>query len=331
MKRWIMLSVVLGAVSCFAGADEALKIERGKRVIAEMEEVFVQIQERVDGITQELLLADAAVEKKISGLVKMMSSLKDSSGSGNRIARSKMQLIEGLERSIKFYAQRRAKNMDDLMRPHTAVSKDDLKGDADRLEARVDKRIEQIMQITQSFTQHEDYDKYLYQNRGHYSSMYDGGGVRQIQNPKYKQNRKVARVGENTRARLMEEIQQALNGLQRDVVLMQQKVRYAQTREEYDLRSEEVAKVEARIAQLTKNIHELAVPAAAPQTREVGGQKAAHTLDLQLRNAIAGIQQDYRSMLAKKSQLDLERTRLHTLDVKLAYNRRLMKTLQGTH
>jgi hypothetical protein len=146
-------------------------------------------------------------------------------------------------------------------------------------------------------------------------------------NPEYQQNKKVSRVGENTRSQLIEKIQKAIAGLERDLAPLQARLQAAQTQEIYDLHSGEIEVAEKRIAELTSKIDELAAPPPASPTREVGGQKAAHTLDLQVRETVKEIQQDYRNMLAKKSQLDLERTRLHTVNVKLAYNQKVMTRL----
>ena len=123
--------------------------------------------------------------------------------------------------------------------------------------------------------------------------------------------------------KLMEDVRKGIEKLSRETTILQQRLRSVSKQDQYDLLVAEIERNQKLEASLNEKLMELAKPGGT-KTEKVGGQKAAHTLDLQIRDTIAGIQQDYRNMLARKSKLDLERSRLYTLRLKLDYNVKLL-------
>lgn len=342
MKKSIIfcLAAYAGVTLCTASAQTSKvqpstetpeqKIARGERVIAEMSAVVASDTKKVKDKTDELLKMDESIENKIDKLVATLGTLKDSQDSGNRIENNKKKLIEGLQNSIDFYQKRRAQKQHDIQWERSDYKREDLGGDMSFLNERIDKRVDQIIALTQSFTKHEDYDQYIYsQPRDSHGNYYNGVSTFQTENPKYRHNKKVARVGENKRADIMEELQEGLDKLKRETKSMQDTLRGAGSRSQYDSQVKQIEDNEKRMESLNEKIHSLATPSQGASSQTVGGKKAAHSLELMVREVVASIQKDYRTMLAKKSDLDLARTRLNTLRAQLDYNNNLMKKLKA--
>jgi hypothetical protein len=332
MKK--MLAAVMMLAAGWAGtnataqedADKAAKIANGTRIIAEMEQGVQLYEKRVQDLTDELLKMDASIEKKVDTLVSTLSGLKDTEDSKNRIERNKADLIAGLRKSIQFYAQRRRLKVDEASRAGANVSKEDLQKDIAYLEERINKRVDQIMKVTKSFTKHEDYDKYIhYQDNNDY---YDGQDHKE-KNPKYEQNKRVTQVSDNAKEDLMADMQTSIQKLRQENILAQDKIKMAGSKEEYDRLVADVEQKDKMIESLSAKLTEMATPYDAPATKPVGSQKAAFELEKLIKDSIAGIQQDFRNMLARKGQLDLERSRLHGTRMKLEYNQGVMKRLKG--
>lgn len=326
MKYAFCFLTAIAVLNAPAQDDEATraKIARGQAIISEMEQ-YVDHQEKVvEDMTSSLLAMDASVETRIDQLVTTLASLKDSQDSGADVERLKKDLIDGLQRSIQFYQQRRAAKKDDLIRGTSTMSDDDLEKDMKHLDDRTDTRIAQIVELTQSFAQQEYVDKYIY-------TVEDGrwrkdDEVRREINPAYRQNKKVTDVSEQVRAGLIEDARSAIAKLKNETIIMQQNLRAATSQEQHDLIASEIDRNHQQMDVLSGRIQELTTT-GSPETTIVGGEKAAQTLAAQVRETLVGIQQDYRTMLARKSQLDLERSRLHTARIKLEYNQRLMNEL----
>lgn len=326
MKCAVCFLATVSVLSAQAQDDEATraKIARGQTIISEMEQYVDRQEKTVDDMTSALLAMDAGVEKKIDQLVTTLASLKDSPDSGADVERLKKDVIDGLQRSIQFYQQRRAAKKDDLLRGTSTMSDDDLEKDMEHLDDRTDTRIAQIVELTQSFARQEYVDKYIY-------TVDDGrwrkdDEVRREANPAYRQNQKVTEVGEQARAGLIEDAQAAIVKLKNETIIMQQNLRAATSQEQHDRIASEIDRNHQQMEVLAGKIQELATP-GAPEPERIDDEKAAQALSAQVRETLVGIQQDYRTMLARKSQLDLERSRLHTARIKLEYNERLMSEL----
>lgn len=78
-----------------------------------------------------------------------------------RVANQKREIMEALKKSIDFYRKQREERKAQLLHPtYLNVTDEDLKRDIATLDARVEERVDQIMQITASLAQDTDYDQY---------------------------------------------------------------------------------------------------------------------------------------------------------------------------
>ncbi len=117
-------------------------------------------QKEVDAITSDLRKTDDRIEAKISKAVELMATYTDSKDSGTRIADAKANVIDFLRKQITDYAQRRAQVRGQLENRQRVIPMDILEADLAKIDARIDRRIEQVIALGGTFARHEDYDKY---------------------------------------------------------------------------------------------------------------------------------------------------------------------------
>ncbi|MEI7899920.1 MAG: hypothetical protein WCK89_06680 [bacterium] len=142
-------------------ADAAERAQR-QQVAAALAAEAAKSQERLDAISQQLRSLDSDIESRVDRIVKLLSTIKDSTDSRGRVRRSKEKAIEGLKNSIAFYVRERDKRDQALVAPdaNVAVSKEALAKDAKVLDTRIEKRIGQISALASSLTQNAEFNQY---------------------------------------------------------------------------------------------------------------------------------------------------------------------------
>jgi len=167
MKYLSMLMISVFAVSAIADGNapkptDAQQIEYLKKKVAESEAV-------VNKHVEKLRAKDAEIEKGINDIIRLISSVKDSKASKTRITNVREDVIDGLNKSVEFYRQRRASRVQ-VLRNNSATMKD---AEGDKiiafLDKLIDKRIEQILYITGTMTTRREWtedEKYDYVNDG---------------------------------------------------------------------------------------------------------------------------------------------------------------------
>ncbi len=117
-------------------------------------------QKEVDAITADLRRTDDRIEARISKAVERLATYTDSKDSGTRIAEAKANVIDFLRKQITDYAQRRAQVRGQLENRQRVIPIGILEADLAKIDARIDRRIEQAIALGGTFARHEDYDKY---------------------------------------------------------------------------------------------------------------------------------------------------------------------------
>jgi hypothetical protein len=159
--------ISLFAVSAIAEGDapkptDTQQIKFLKKKVAESEAV-------VNKHIEKLRAKDAEIEKGINDIINLISSVKDSKESKTRITNVREDVIDGLNKSVEFYRQRRASRIQVLR--NNSATMEDADGDKiiDFLDKLIDKRIEQILYITGTMTtklQWTESEKYDYVRNG---------------------------------------------------------------------------------------------------------------------------------------------------------------------
>ena len=129
-----------------------------QRSIVNLERHITERDERLAELAQDIITLDARVEKRVDRLVDVLKQSKDSKDSKVSVARTKEKAIEGLTKTIQYYDGKR-RGIKELVREESPI-RDTLIGDVKKFDARIEKRVAQIVELTKSFTESEELKKY---------------------------------------------------------------------------------------------------------------------------------------------------------------------------
>jgi hypothetical protein len=167
----ILVFFVVGMQGLIAGDGSAeVAKSRDEQQIEILRRHVKDAEARVERRAGRIREQDRLVESKINDIIKLLSTVKDSAESKTRVTQVKEDVINGLNKSLEFYRQRRRARVQKLR--DERVTFQDAADDKVLafLDAKIDKRIEQITHITSTLTKgrewkkHEKYNYTVYGN-----------------------------------------------------------------------------------------------------------------------------------------------------------------------
>ena len=191
-----------------AGTD----IEAHMRSIPILEQHLKDREERIGEIAADIIRLDTRLEGKVDKIVKTLASIKDSHDSGYRVSQIKMDAMNGLKRTIESYLGRRNALIREAREQRTGIPKEVLEGDAAKFDARIEKRVEQILELSKSFTQDADVEKYQRVAGGGYS--YNGWNEELYEiSDEWRQNRRDRIMDIKQRREVIEALKKSISRL----------------------------------------------------------------------------------------------------------------------
>ncbi len=187
-----------------------IDIEARRQSIVNLEQHIVEREARLAEISEDIIRLDNRIEERVGKIVDKLKTLKDSKDSKLRVAQTKEQVIAGLREAIQAYDITRRRLKEELAKANPAVPKDTLTSDVKVFDEKIEKRVDQIMAITNSLATHKDYAKYIRTRR---SGRWGGTSTRK--NPDYYHNRKQTTRSNQDRKAIGDAIMDSIEDLQR--------------------------------------------------------------------------------------------------------------------
>ena len=283
-------------------------IEARKQSVANLERHIAQRQERINEIAQDMITLDKRVEKRIDLIVDMLKKSKDSKGSKVAIARTKEKAIEGLHKAINYYDQKR-RGLREELRTDTAIPRELLEEDVKKFDDRVEKRIEQIITLTKSFTEHEDLKKYDEHTRNELGWSWTERRISED----WRQNNRDARHTKLEKKRQLEALEKSIASMKsRNAWLKKHIEGDDASEEEKELFKKDLARNEEVIMTRQYQIDRLLTTGDQPETKELSRETAHEMVD-----AVADIAKDLRNdffaIFGNYSKLNEEREQIAKL------------------
>jgi predicted nucleic acid-binding Zn-ribbon protein len=162
--------VILAMIMTAHGhADEStapvIDLEARKASVVNLEARISQLQERLAELGTEIVNLDVRIENRIAEQVELLANMRDSQDSRFKVSKMKREAIEALHQGTEAYARKRAE-MAEKSRVGDASALEDL----EKFDERTLVRVDQIIELTQSFPTHRDVEKYEY----HATNYWDG-------------------------------------------------------------------------------------------------------------------------------------------------------------
>ena len=305
-----LLLPVAGEAQAPKTAQAAPVIDYAARVksVETLKEHITQREERFEAVRMDLRGLDGRTEKEIARIINNLSSLTDSRESKFRVAMVKEDVIEGLVKTIHRYRQLRMEVFERLRR-NPNEPKEQLEREIAIFDERVNKRIEQVMQIVKSFPGHRDVAKY--QSDG--SSYWNGWSSENTRiSDEWRQNNRDSNRGESERKDILKQIEKGIQAHEYRRANITDNLRTRKLSDhERAVQQEELGRIDANIDNLKQRRRELALPEGGA-TRTIGRDEAQDAENM-LDDTRADLSRDFQDILRKFGELDREGVKIHGL------------------
>ncbi len=292
----------------------AISMEERKASIVQLKQNIEAREERLQELVSDIRTLDERTEKRIGKIVATLKSIQDSESSKTRITRLKGEAIAGLRRSIESYNSERRKIFERIRTDKSATA-DTLSIYIDKLDERIQKRADQIMELAKSMPQSKDVEKYQYESESYYNGWYyETSRISED----WKQNRRQGVATDKELRELSKALEEAIADLERrrDIInakLTSGNLNPANTQ----LAEQELGRTEAILAHRKKELGELSSPAVEPYGEAADKNTADHLVDL-LKNARGDLAEDHWTVLKKSDEAVKEREGIIKMKANLA-------------
>jgi chromosome segregation ATPase len=251
-------------------------------------------QTKVDLITADMERVDGHMEATVDRIVNYLKSTSDSADSRSTVTQQKREAIDALKRSVAHYEKERQSRFRQLESGYSHLPESELAKDIDFLEERASKRMDQIVALAQSFSQHKDYRRsYRY-----YDTARVTGDSRK---------RQAANQGQREKEALNSELGEIIRKLKEENRTLQRRLNAAPADKQSVLR-EQVTSNDERIKILQEKSYAIAAQ-PKPARSTVGGRAARANRDL-IVEAMDEIDKNAAQLQTLKRKRDQQRTGL---------------------
>lgn len=317
MLRYIPISLLVITItmpSLRAEEQAEYDMEARRQSVVNLTRHIKQREARLDELKDDLKLLDARIEKRADELVNMLGELHDSNESKIRVSQVKIRAIKGLRRWIETYKSRRAVILESLRRNGTHLPKDQLANDIDEFDKRIEKRVSQIMKLSESMGDHQDVKKYESAG-GSYWNGYYHESTRVSDD--WKQNRRQTVMSDKNRRELLKAVEAAIMNLESRRSGIESKLKNPSTSNtQREMWLDELGRIDGSLESRRSNLKELMEPKGSPSGSAIG-RNLAHDIERLLEDASKDLSQDIHRLLKMYDEMAEERMQCFKLSENL--------------
>lgn len=297
-------------------AKAPMTLEERKASIPSIEGHIQERRDRLEEVGADVLRLDDRLETKVDNIVNKLASLKDSEGSRRRVSQLKMAAMEDLVKNAKEYQSKRAELIRELRKDKPTQPKDYVEGDVKIVDERVEKRVEQVLLLSKSFSQERDVKKYTGGGGGYYGW---GGGWNNNErvSEEWRQNNRDKSMNKKQRDAVKAALEKSITRYESLANGVEQKLKGTEISAEYRALLESESKHYEKVLENRKRQLADFVLVEAPNTKAIS-QRAALDIEHALDDAVNDFDSDIRLIKQKYAEVKAERQRIQKLEVNLA-------------
>jgi len=259
-------------------------------------------EKRADLLLDEIRAADGRIEDTVDRVLDTLKMVGDSKDSRTKVARMKEQSIDALQKNIAFYQQKRASLQEEMRRPTLHLTPEEKQKIISKFDARIEKRVQQILDLSKSFPTHKEYEKYNY--------VYDGwDGALILQNEDYKQNKRLTTHTNSQRSEIVKGLGRSISRIDQQTRTLQTQLSASKSEALRRMLQDEIQKNDALMKTRRTQLAEAAT-AVETATRPISG-KEAQDLDTALRRTIESLRRDFTTLFQRYSTYLAERSNVN--------------------
>jgi len=304
--------------------EEKIDIEARKHSVANLEQHIEDRENRLSTIAKDILRLDSRVEGQIERIVARLKTVEDSKESQVRVAQTKEKAIEGLRKTIDYYVRKRD-DLNEQLRKDKTAARELLRDEAAKFDARIEKRVGQIIELTKSFTEHKELKKYETWT----DEKWDRSDTKYRISKDWRHNRKSVRHSEAQQKEISEELAKSIERLERRTADLKEKLRSDKLSPglrqlyERDL-AENIGLTSLRIQLL----HESGSSFGRTETTPIDRDEA-HSIELSVEDAAKDLREDFFAIFENYDKLNKERERIAKLKANLEARKTWLKEHAG--
>lgn len=271
---------------------------------------WIEIREqRVDLLRDELKQTDARIESRLDTIVDSLKAISDSKDSKTKVARMKEDTGKRLAGTIRFYEQKRSDLREELRNPRLRLTEEEKRKLLSVMDARIEKRAQQVIALHKSMPPHEDHERYRSTDNGWYGNEYE-------RNEEFEQNRRLTSRSNSQRDALVRGLEKSISRLDQQIRSLRVKVAAETDPAQRKVLAAELAKDEELLAQRRAQRLEVLKPSSTA-THTVA-LKEAMDLDKALQSAINDLKRDFNTLFSRYNAYISELSTLHATEAALA-------------
>ena len=310
MLRAVLLAVLLALLASLARSNPPPAPSRGELLrartmaVARGKHSTMLIRE----LREEIISTDSEIERRVKKVVRLLSGVQDSTGSRTRIINLKQEIGVGLRKSIDFYLDQRRKMREQLYRGSAGASEEDLEKGLEIVGDRIDTRVDQILELTETLTRDQGYAKYEHHYRD--SGRWRGNRDSEELSDKWLANRHQTQRSEQLREHVTDELEAAVTALERRNNYLESHLP-AMSKEQRRVAEDEIAGNEENIEKRSDQVETAVMGTKKPQ-RKVGLNEVA-PLERMINSLVGEIRENYQKLIGLRNEIDVERGRVQQL------------------
>ncbi|MEP4077428.1 hypothetical protein [Haloferula sp.] len=324
MKALALIPLLALPVLNAQETTSSMSMEERKASVVQLKNRIEMREERLNELVADIKTLDDRTEKRIEKVVSTLKDTQDSQSSKTRITKLKTDVIEGLRNSIAAYQAERRKifeavrvNKDEAAKPLLEL--------LSRLDERVQKRADQIMELAKSMPQRDDVKKYERDGGRYYNGYhYENSRISE----KWRQNR---RQGSATKVEiddLMKALESAIDTLERRKMAIEARINGGQlSPANLELAQFELGQTDAMLDHRKREMLELAKPQGT-SGQAANKDSADHLKDL-FDNVRGDISEDHWNVLKKLNDAVQEQDAIIKLKANLAAREKWLEENAG--
>ncbi len=298
-----------------AATESTVTPEMARKSIANLKTYIAGREERLADIANDIGRIDQQVEKGIAKVVDTLKSLQDTKDSRTRASRAKQAVIEKLGDAIDYYTQKRNRLREEILKANPAVEQDVLIGDIKVFDDKINNRVSQIVELSQSLAEHKDVKKYTTSHSGNYWGR--GWSTTRI-SESYRQNQRTGVLTNQERKKLSEALRESTDDLKRRNRQLQGYLDNPRTSaERKELIRGAITHNQELIDQRGDQLEGVLLPKKSGSQRGVSLREMV-TIEETLKDLIGDIKDDSDRLFRRYYELNRERVNIKALKDKLA-------------
>lgn len=288
-------------------AVSAEELASRKASIPLIEERIEDRKAQINVIVEDIERLSSRIESRIEKIVATLEKMKDSQESKVRVTQMKQDAMKGLYSTIESYNRRRAELKEQLRTGKAAVGEEAATKGVEMFDKKVEKRAEQMIALSKSFTEHVDYQKYENDSSGGdygYGGRYGWGHDNTRTSEKWKQNRRETIQTDKQRKKMIEALKTSIDDLERRNNTLSNKAKEKGISEEtLKFYQEDIARNETAITTRTKQLGGLMQPGSGSTATTSVSRNQAHDTELMIREIANDLRRDSNAVTRNYNEL----------------------------